>query len=148
MKIINYSILLIFILQSNFSYAQTEVSDTTWYIDENGKRQGFEKHPDGFNLIYKEKVIKGYESWSAGYYKDGKKSGTWECTDEKGKLLGYRIYEDNGNYVEVQLRKGKPLSIIKYVTVKEDNEEVSVMAVEILSFSKKGRFIKRFPKEM
>ncbi len=130
------------ILLSNLSFAQTEVKDTTWYVDENGKRQGFEKHPDAFNYAYKEKTYGGYESWTAGYYKDGKKVGTWECTDDKGKLFGYRIYEDNGNYVEVQLRKKKTLSIVKYVKTYEDEKTANYEIVEILSFNKRGKLIK------
>lgn len=132
------------ILLSSLSFAQTEIKDTVRYVDENGKFQGYWKLPDGFNLAYKEKIIKGYESWSAGFYKDGKRVGTWECTDDKGRLLGYRIYEENGNYVEVQLRKGKPLSIVKYVKTYEDEETANYEVVEILSFNKRGKFIKRY----
>ena len=139
-------ILFVLILLSNLSFSQTDVKDTTRYVDERGKFQGFEKHPDGFNLVYKEKIIKGYESWSAGYYKDGKMVGTWEITDDKGNLLGYRIYEEDGSYIEVQLRKKKPLSIIKYKVIAENKEDRTrtYEVVEILSFNKCGKFIKRY----
>jgi hypothetical protein len=145
-SISKYYLTFILVLLCSHSFAQTEVKDTAWYVDENGKRQGFERHPDGFNYAFKEKPFGGYESWSAGYYKDGKKVGTWECTDDKGKLLGYRIYEDSGNYVEVQLRKRKTLSILKYEKIAENEEEKTATfeVVEILSFNKRGRLIKRY----
>lgn len=139
------SIVFMLILISNISFSQSEeVKDTLRYVDENGEFQGYWKLPDAFNFLHKEKSYGGYEAMAEGYYKNNKRVGTWKFTDNKGKLLGYRIYEDNGNYVEVQLRKKKTLSILKFVKIYDDEEIAKYEIVEILSFNKRGEIIKRF----
>lgn len=112
--------------------------------DEKGK-QGYWMLPSAFNYVYKGVVIRGFEAYASGYYKDNKRIGLWEIKDEKGLLLGYRIFYENDSYIEVQFRNKRVVTILTYnrVFAKDENDVDHYFVAEVISFNKRGKFIKR-----
>ena len=121
-------------LFSSLSFSQVE--DTAGYLDENKQYQGYWRLPEGFM---------GKESWGEGYYKDSKRIGTWQFVDEKGKLLGYRIYEEDGvSEIEIRLKNEKIRSIIRRRLTEFDEETRTGTAeiIEVIDFNKCGKLKK------
>lgn len=133
-------LLLLSTFLSVVAFSQVIEEDSSVSVDD----KEYSRHPDFFNFIFKEKVVKTYEVWTEGFSINGEKVGTWEIRNQKGKLLGYRIYLDGMFFIAIHLKNRKPLSIIKYKFLGEESGETSVyQIVEIISFNKRGKLIKR-----
>lgn len=100
------------------------------------------KHPDGFNYIFEGKIIKGLESWTEGDLVNDIKVGIWKCYDKNNKLLGYRSYMENGDYIEIQIRRNRLLSIIKYQLINSEIKQQNTYKItNIYSFNRQGKMI-------
>ena len=112
-----------------------------------GNFQGYWSHPDGMNILLNESHLEGVEVWVSGYYEHGRKVGNWTVSNDDGEVIGYQIYSSDGSYTEIQLRNKRPLSIIHYTRLKDQEDIDKFKITSILSFNKRGKLAKMYGNE-
>ena len=130
-------LLLLSTFLSVVAFSQVIEEDSSVSVDD----MEYSRYPDMFDLIYKEKVVKYCTAWFEGFSINGENVGTWEIRDDRNKLLEYRMYFDGFDFIEIHLKNRRPISIIRYEFIDEDLRIYQI--VEIISFNKRGKLIKR-----
>lgn len=113
--------------------------------DSLNRMQGFWEHPSAFNIFSDDRIVKGMEVWECGNYKHSIKSGVWVVYVSKNQPLGYRIYHENGDYSEIQLKRGRAKVIISFekLGINSDSTGASFKAKEIWIFDRRGKVERR-----